>query len=132
MKERIEKELALLRRFYPDLEYREDGHWIRIPRYQVPGGTWNHDEVSVSFQIPAPGYPGQAPYAFYVSPGLRLKETDQKPNNYEEPAAGVPFDRVWGKFSWTQENWRATGDVVSGSNLFNFVSSFRDRLNEGA
>lgn len=132
MKDRIEAELQLLRRYYPDLEFRDDGHWIRIPRYLVPEGIWEQAEATVCFQIPMSGYPGQAPYAFFVQPGLRLKSTGQKPNNYEEPASGVPFEGVWGKFSWTQENWRATADPVSGSNLLNFVGSFRDRLLEGA
>lgn len=130
MKDRIEAELKLLRQYYPDTEYREEGNWFRIPAYPVTATAWNVDSVAVAFQAPI-GYPGQPPYAFYVRPGLRVKNTDQRPGNYEEPAGGVPFDGVWGKFSWQQENWRATADAVSGSNLLNFVRTFADRFQEG-
>ncbi len=130
MKERIETELKLLRKAFPDTEYREEGYWFRIPAYLVPDGIWNVDKVAVAFQAPV-GYPGQPPYAFYVQPGLRVKGTDQKPNNYEEPASGVPFEGVWAKFSWQHELWRPTADISSGSNLLNYVRTFADRFREG-
>lgn len=129
MKERIEEELRLLRQEYPDLEYREEGRWIRLPRYRLPPGIWNREETEVCFQIPD-AYPGQAPYGFYVPGGLLLKDTNQPPNNYG-PAA-TPFPGSWCRFSWQHDNWRATADVKSGSNLLNFVRTFKDRFKEGA
>ena len=33
MQERIDKELALLRQAYPDLEYQHEGRWVRVPAY---------------------------------------------------------------------------------------------------
>lgn len=132
MQDRIAQELALLRRSYPETEYRPDGQWVRIPGYRVLSDLWKDKTVTVAFQIPT-GYPGQAPYAFYVQPPPRLKDSDQRPtNNYEEPASGIPFDGAWGKFSWQQDGWRATADLASGSNLLNFVRTFKDRFQEGA
>lgn len=130
MNERMEQELKLLRKDFPDLEFKEDSMWIRIPSYNLPPDIWNRDTATVCFQIP-PGYPGNPPYGFFVMGGLRLKEADEKPTNYEEPAQ-TPFDGSWGKFSWAHNNsWRATSDLSSGSNLLNFVRSFQDRLKEG-
>ena len=31
MRDRISQELALLRQHYPNLEYHEDGQWVRLP-----------------------------------------------------------------------------------------------------
>jgi len=129
MMERIEEELRLLRREHPDLEYRQDGCWIWLPRFCLPPGIWNREEIQVCFQIPS-GYPGQSPYGFYVPDGLVVKATNQAPINYG-PAA-TPFSGSWCRFSWQQDNWRATADLRSGSNLLNFVRTFMDRLKEGA
>jgi hypothetical protein len=122
------QELKLLRREYPDLEYREDGEWFRVPLIQLPPGIWNRDETPVCFQAP-PGYPGNPPYGFCVPAGLRLSD-GRLPNNYSEPVS-TPFGGQWGKFSWQNDNWRPTGDVLSGSNLLNFVRTFHHRFREG-
>jgi hypothetical protein len=129
MLERIQKELELLRREYPTLEYNENGHWIKISGYKLPVGLWNREQTSVLFQIPT-GYPGQAPYGFYVETGIRLKKSSAKPTAYEETVSGLGFEGQWGKFSWQQENWFASEDILSGSNLLNFVRSFWDRFME--
>lgn len=130
MNERIEQELKLLKREFPNLEYKEDIMWIYIPEYKLPPNIWNRDCVAVCFQIPA-GYPGNPPYGFFVEGGLYLKGTNEKPSNYEEPVQ-TPFGGNWGKFSWSHDNsWRATSDLTLGSNLLNFVRSFRDRLKQG-
>jgi hypothetical protein len=129
MEERIKKELDLLRKRYPDLEYREDGHWIRIPAYSLPAG-WNRSSTDVAFQIPV-GYPGTPPYGIYVPAGLMFK--GNKPNNYQEPAQNQPpFEGSWGIFSWRpRDQWRATANLVTGSNLLNWVMGFADRFREG-
>jgi hypothetical protein len=129
MLERIQKELELLKREYPTLEYNENGHWIKISDYKLPLGLWNREQTTIVFQIPS-GYPGQAPYGFFVEVGFKLKKTDRKPSNYEEPVSGVGFEGQWGKFSWQHENWFASEDVLSGSNLLHFARSFRDRFLE--
>ena len=130
MKERIEQELALLRRHWPDLEYQEEGHWIRIPSYPLPVG-WNRSVTDVVFQIPV-SYPGTPPYGIYTPAGLTFK--DERPKDYVEPATQqLPFTGVWGIFSWTPVDgqWRPTADLLSGSNLLNWVMGFADRFREG-
>lgn len=132
MTERIAKELELLRRFYPQAEWHEHGDlgWVKVPDFRIHAAHWSRDLVTVCFSVSLTGYPGAAPYAFYVEGGLRLKGTETRPQNYEEPAA-TPFPGTWGRFSWQQNGtWRPTGDLMSGSNLMNFVQSFQDRFKE--
>jgi hypothetical protein len=130
MSERTEKELTMLRECWTDLDYREDGLWVRIPAYPVPDGLWDVPEIEVCFQIPEQ-LPGQAPYGFYARPELRLRTGNAQPQNYEFPV-GTPFGEGWGKFSWQVEPWRQTADPLAGSNMVNFVRSFADRLRQGA
>lgn len=129
MEERIQQELALLRSRYPTLEYKDEGRWVRIPSYPLPAG-WNRSATDVAFQIPV-GYPGTPPYGFYTPAGLLFG--GEKPSNYQEPApTQPPFGGTWGIFSWSPEGpWRATADLVSGSNLLNWVQGFADRFREG-
>lgn len=129
MSERIAQELTMLRICWPDLEYVEAGHWVRIPRYALPRGIWTVEAVEVAFQIPEQ-LPGQAPYGFYVRPGLLLAEDNSPPGNYTYPAA-TPFGDGWGKFSWSPAEWRPAADPAAGSNMVGFVRSFSDRLREG-
>jgi hypothetical protein len=84
MSERIEKELSLLRAVFEHLEYRPEGHWVRLDAYTVPAGIWAQTTIEVCFQIPA-GIPGEAPYGFYVTPNLTLLGGGN-PNNYTYPA----------------------------------------------
>lgn len=130
MEERIEKDLALLRQRYPDLEYREEGSWIRIPSYLLPE-RWNRSSTEVAFQIPV-SYPGTPPYGFYTPAGLLFN--GEHPNNYTEPASTQPpFPGTWGIFSWSPAvgQWRPTADLTTGSNLLNWMRGFADRFREG-
>lgn len=132
MKDRIEKELTLLRERYPDLEYREEGRWVRVPRYPLPPG-WNRAATDVAFQIP-PAFPGTPPYGIYVPAGLTFNGA--RPDNYTEPASTQPpFDGTWGIFSWTTVDgqWRATAepDPIRGYTLLAWVNGFADRFREG-
>lgn len=129
MEQRIEKELELLKQFFPDIEYHSNEHWFYIPSYPLLDG-WNRTSIEIAFQIKK-GYPGTKPYAFYVPVGLRFN--DEKPKNYKEPAKNQPpFDGEWGCISWSVTNeWRPTANLKSGSNLLNWVNSFKDRFQEG-
>ena len=130
MEERIIKELELLRTRYPDLQYKEAGRWVLLPAYTLTEG-WNRSVTDIAFQI-LDGYPGTPPYAFHTSAGIRFN--GNKPNNYQEPAQNVPpFPGEWGTFSWAplDGHWRATADLVTGSNLLNWVMGFTDRFKEG-
>jgi hypothetical protein len=130
MEERIEKELALLRQRYSNLEYKEEGRWIRIPSYPLPEG-WNRSSTEVAFQIPVV-YPGTPPYGIYTPAGLLFN--GERPNNYTEPGpTQPPFPGTWGIFSWSPADgqWRPTVDLTTGSNLLNWVMGFADRFRQG-
>jgi len=129
MSERVELELALLREIHPDLEWRPDVHWVRLPAYQLPDQVWSAQVVQLAFQIPQ-NLPGQAPYGFWVRPGLSLKSGGTI-SNYSYPVT-TPFGEGWGQFSWSPEEWRPAASVRAGTNMLDFVRSFADRLREGA
>lgn len=125
MSERIAVELALLRRRHPNLDYLEEGHWVRLARCPVPAG-WSPDVVEVAFQIPHEV--AVAPYAFHVRPGLALI-SGAVPGNYQFPVT-TPFGGEWGRFSWSPFAWQPEADVAAGDNMTHFVRSFSDRLAE--
>lgn len=130
MHERIQQELRLLRQRWPDLEYREEGNWARIPSYALPNG-WNREVTEVAFAIPV-GYPGTPPYGIYVPSGILFGGA--RPKDYTEPApAQPPFGGTWGIFSWAPGDgqWRPAAEPVSGSNLVNWVLGFAVRFREG-
>lgn len=130
MQARIDQDLELLRRYYPSLKYNPGGQWVLIPCYPLPIG-WNRETTDVAFQIHVT-YPGNPPYGIYVPVGISFQST--LPNNYKEPAdVQLPFEGKWGIFSWAPDDgqWRATGDLVSGSNLLNWVRGFSKRFGEG-
>lgn len=131
MEERIEKELELLRKYYPDLEYRENGgRWVRIPNYELPE-DWNRDTTEVAFEIKT-GYPTSQPYGIYVPSGLQYR--GKNPNNMNaSPDPVPPFPGTWWRLSWQPApgEWTPTADLVTGSNLLNWVRGFRERFEEG-
>lgn len=131
MTTRIEEELELLRKYYPELEFHETGNWVRIPDFSIPQGhPWNREKTDVCFEIPQ-GYPGTHPYGIYVPVGIRCN--GNKPNSYTEPAQKQPpFPGQWGVFSWSPDTpWKPTADILKGPNLLNFVHTFADRFREG-
>jgi len=130
MQQRIDQELALLRKYYPDLEYRPEGHWLRIPAYPLAEG-WSRIVTDVAFQVPI-GFPGTPPYGIYIPVGLTFNGA--RPNNYAEPASTQPpFGGSWGVLSWAPADgqWRPTADPITGSNLLNWTRGFADRFKEG-
>ena len=129
---RIQQELELLRKVYANLEFIEQGLWVRIPEYPLPQGPWNRKTTDIAFQIPV-AYPGAPPYGIYVPTGLTYNGAPL--NNYQDQASQQPpFQGKWGIFSWTplDGQWKPTSDLLSGPNLLNFVRSFVDRFKEGS
>lgn len=123
---RAEAELALLRARYPDLETIEDGQWVRIPGYPVPGSLWTNRRAAVAFQIPPTV--AQEPYGFYVPRVLRLR-TGEAIGSWTAEAA-TPFAGEWAKFSWNI-TWQPAAEIMAGTTMLDFVGSFADRLREG-
>lgn len=133
MQGRIEEELALLRRYYPELTHVLTGQWVLIPQYAALSVGWVPSPIPVVFQIPT-GFPspGALPYGFYVPSGLRFQNS--MPGNYTEPTGNrPPFDGAWGFFSWTpDEPWLPNlEDITAGSNLMHWVRGFANRFREG-
>lgn len=127
MRDRIDSELDLLRTRYPELEYRSEGRWVRVPMYPLPPG-WSRTKTDIAFQIPAQ-YPGNPPYGFYVPSGLTFN--GQRPNNCTDNNT-PPFGGNWMIFSWQPDGgWIPTVDLRSGHNLLNWVIGFRQRFVEG-
>lgn len=135
MRARIEQELTLLRRYYPDIEHKEAGgeDWFRLPSYPFPPG-WllNGAEVvtaPIVFKVTA-AHPGADPYAFLTPAGLTFKGTAPGSTG----AGSCPaFDGAWLQFSWSPDGtWTPTANIEKGSNLYSWVRSFAKRLAEGA
>jgi hypothetical protein len=126
--QRVDQELALLRQRYPRLEYREDGRWVRIPRYPLPHG-WNRADTDVAFQIPV-GYPGTPPYGICSSEGLLFE--GQSPDNCTRADPMPPFGGSWTRFSWQPDGaWQPAAEISAGSNLLNWVVGFAERFRQG-
>lgn len=125
-------EVELLRRRYPALILHEaDGVWIRLNTFKIPG-PWAQPEYDICFCL-NPVYPDTKPYGFYAQPFPRGGPDNQSaPGSYQDNGdPKPPFEGQWGKFSWDLPEWRPSPDVQAGSNLVNWVESFRSRFNEG-
>ena len=129
MSDRTADEVSLLIAAYPAMEWRPQDRWARIPTYRAPVALWTLESFEVAFQLPAQ-LPGQAPYGFWVRPGLQLLAGGTV-NNYSYPVT-TPFGAGWGQFSWAPEIWQPGQTVRSGTNMLDFVKSFAARLREGA
>ncbi|MBA7532244.1 hypothetical protein ES705_24470 [subsurface metagenome] len=131
MEERIEQELNLLRKYYPDLKVDEGKRWILLPGYTLPKRmAWNKDVIDICIEI-RPGYPGTHPYGIYVPADLRYD--GQELLNWQPKANNQPsFFGNWAMISWSPEGqWKPGSDVVKGFNMLNFVLSFVERFKEG-
>lgn len=126
MMERIQAEVALVRCRFPELEFRLDDLWGRIPEYPIPD-AWGRSSTELAFQAPRDLF-GQQPYGFWIRPPL-VTPGGAVPTNTSGPVA-TPFGDDWQQFSWAPEVWQPGPDPRSGSNLLDFVQSFGQRLRE--
>jgi hypothetical protein len=127
----VKDNLALLTGEYPKLEHRRDGgvDWVRIPDFPLPAGVWTLNQADVAFRIPQ--LAGEAPYGFWVRPGLALAEGGAI-GNYSFPAT-TPWGNDWGQFSLAPVGqWQPRADVPAGANMLRFARGVADRLREGA
>lgn len=129
MTERLQNDLELLRGRYPEMQFREEGQWVFLPKYRVASG-WKHQEYAVCFQI-RPGYPDISPYGINVSPPPEREDGAQVKDYVPSPDPKPPFEGSWGRFSWEIDGWKAASDLLSGSTLVNYVESIRKRFEEG-
>ncbi len=128
MNERIDAEISLLKSRSLNVTLNES--WVLITDYPIPPDKgWNRGKTDICFQIP-PQYPGTPPYGFYIPAGIMCK--GNVPKNYQPKANNIPpFNGEWGFFSTKAEDWFASVDLLKGSNLFNFVMTFKERFKEG-
>lgn len=130
MNERVAAEVALLQSHFPKAILHNSGRWVLIPEWKMPD-IWSLPLVSICFQIPE-NYPGQKLYAFYVSPSDSTLKSGQPIQNAQPGVSDPPFGGTWLKFSWELETWQPKADPRQGSNLLNFVNTFRNRLEQGS
>jgi hypothetical protein len=128
----VAKELELLRTFWPDLEYVEEGHWVLKGNYQFPLG-WSLEHGDVAIRIPA-DLPAEQPYGFWVRGGIS-PASGGVTGSYVFPAEEViPFapTESWGRFSWAlQDNaWKPGAMPGAGTGLVQFAMSINRRLQE--
>jgi hypothetical protein len=126
MTERIAAELDLIRSEYPDLEFREEDLWGRIPAYPMPPG-WDREHADIAFRVPTDLF-GQEPYGFWVTPPLQLPG-GSAPSNTSGPVA-TGFGEGWQQFSWAPDGWKPGPEPRAGTNMLDFVRSFARRLAE--
>jgi len=131
MDDRINEELNLIRKYFPDAAISECRQWILIPEYKIKNGTaWNKEVIQVCVNIPL-GHPGAIPYGIYVPSDL--KYCGNVPGSFQQNAQNKPpFEGNWGMLSWSPVlgEWKPKADVYKGSNLYNFISTFKDRFDE--
>lgn len=130
MIERIHQEVELLRTRFPELVYRESGHWVRLPKIVVQS-PWSPPEIELAFQFPPGGYPQNPFYGFYVPTGFRLN--GGTPQNFTDPAPSPPppfGDRTWAFFSGNPDPWDPRADIHAGSNASTWVQSIFERFKE--
>jgi len=131
MDERLEQELTLLRKYFEDTAIDDKFRWIKIPNYNLPTGIgWNRETIDVCLEV-KPGFPGASPYGIYVPSDLRFNGLE--PKDWQSSANNCPsFPGKWGMLSWTPvDPWLPGSDITTGSNLLNFVLSFKDRFLAG-
>lgn len=127
MKDRLYKEVELLRKKYGFLKYGENLDWIVFEEFILPQG-WNRDKTRLLILIP-PGFPTIPPDNFYVITGLRTA-SDEIPSNYTDDLSHI--GEQWGQFSFHSEqgHWNPSVDVYSGDNLLTFMLQVEKRLGE--
>ncbi|HTZ63256.1 MAG TPA: hypothetical protein VMB51_04065 [Solirubrobacteraceae bacterium] len=126
MSERIEAELELVRSVYPDVEFRAEDLWARVPTYPFPEG-WGRKHGEIAFRVPRDVF-GEEPYGFWVRPPLQVPGGGP-PSNSSGPVA-TGFGEGWQQFSWAPDGWHPAVEVRCGTNMLDWVRSFTRRLKE--
>lgn len=126
MIERRQRELALLRARYDEVEASDQIEWVIIRHFPLPPG-WNKSETAVLFFVPS-GYPSMAPDCFYADPDLRLAGGGMPSNSNINTA----LDRQWLWFSYhvRSGSWKPDLDPEQGHNLLTFALGVAKRFSE--
>lgn len=124
MRDRIQKEIELLRAKYPLLSFDVDLRWILLPDYKLPQHRYTKEHCKVLFAI-STGYPNTAPDNFFVDRDLTFKNLAGpipafNPNNQSSSGA-APISGDWGWFSWHPQSWHPAVEITKGDNLLTFM-----------
>src|SRR5436190_611319 len=116
MHDRIDVEIAILRRRYP--HSRHENQWVLVPGYPMPCG-WSASTIDAAFHV-RDGYPGAGLYGIYVPTGLRFN--GEMPSRFSDPAPmQPPFEGRWAIFSWEADPWFPKATPEAGHNLLTWV-----------
>lgn len=129
MFERLQNEVKILQRQYPDISHGKSYEWVIIRGFNLPDG-WNRKTTDLMLEIPPlPRYPAVPPDNFYVTEGLRIAENGAQPTGYKE---GIEkYGKKWGQFSWHIDGeWHPATKPEDGDNLLTFVLNAEQRLKE--
>jgi hypothetical protein len=126
MTDRIRAEIDLVRSRFPSLQFREQDLWACICDYPLPQG-WGRDCAEIAFRVPEDMF-GQRPYGFWVRPPLSAPNGGP-PSNTSGPVE-TGFGQGWQQFSWEPASWQPGPEPRAGTNLLDWVRSFRQRLSE--
>ena len=127
MKERLEKEVALLQKQYPAVRHDQNLDWVIVEDLPLPD-EYNRDTTGVLIFVPS-GYPETPPDNFWVPSGLRLAN-DGQPDAFN-PSHRTHEGEEWDRFSWHEDDgWAPSEDVEDGSNLLTFMQTVEKRLKE--
>lgn len=127
MRNRLDQEVALLRKQYPGVRHNQNFDWVVVEDVTLSAG-YNRDTTDILLIIPA-GYPETPPDNFWVPPGLRL-ENDGQPDAFN-PNHRTHEGEEWDRFSWHEDDgWAPSKDVKDGSNLLTFMRTVEERLEE--
>jgi hypothetical protein len=129
MRERVARELELVRHQYGELEVDPNLDSFIIRQVALSAG-WNKPNSSVLVLIPA-GYPTTAPDNFYADPDLRLAN-GAVPSNASPNQTAV--GQTWLLFSFHVQagDWQPDPEVENGHNLLTYVRGISRRLGEAS
>ena len=122
---RLEAELNLLRTHYCAVDHKHEGslHWIQVKPIHLKDNCALATVAAVFYLTE--GYPGTAPYGFFIPANVLCGEKVPKSNNTNYQP---PFPGVWRFISWQPTDWRPTADVQGGDNLWGWVRGFKNGL----
>jgi hypothetical protein len=126
MTPRLEQELELLRHHYGDTDFDGGSGWFQIRAYPYPQPC-QPVLAPIIFQV-SPAFPGANPYGFAIPSGTTF---DGRPFSGSPPPSSPPYSGTWLFLSWQPDDWIATADLLTGSNLWGWARGFAARLKEG-
>lgn len=128
LKERIARELALVRERYGAVDTGPDGEWLILPEWDFPAG-WNKESGRLLVVIPA-AYPTIPPDNFFTDNDLRLADGTLPENSTVNQRQAGEF---WLQFSYHAESgdWKPHAEIRCGHNLLTFLEAVSARLREG-